>query len=142
MKTFVIYVDGHEQSTYQAEQCMKSLQKGFEGELFKGTTPATLSQYESKHNFPLIENARLEAFSKEDQDKYLTKKSCFYNHVRLWEKCIELDEPIVFAEHDAHCVREWDNIDFDEVLVLNVESAMTNKRGPIGPSELDRKSTV
>jgi len=137
MKTFIIYVKGHVESLNQASACMNSIKLGFDAELFEGTTPDTLSHYEEKYKFPLIENSRLAAFQKENKKRYLTKKSCFYNHVRIWEKSIELDSPVAFVEHDSHCIRAWDHKIFSEVLIMNVESAMTNSRGPIGPSELE-----
>jgi len=137
MRAFIIYVDGHNESLNQANACMNSIKSGFNAELFKGTTPDTLSLYEDKYNFPLIQNSRLSAFKKQNKKRYLTKKSCFYNHVRLWEKSIDLNEPVAFIEHDSHCIRAWDNKFFDEALILNIESSMTNARGPIGPTELE-----
>lgn len=33
---------------------------------------------------------------------------CFYSHVSLWIKCLEIDEPIVILEHDAIMVKHYD----------------------------------
>jgi GR25 family glycosyltransferase involved in LPS biosynthesis len=45
---------------------------------------------------------------------------CFYSHYQLWEKCIELDEPIMIFEDDVKFFRGWEPIDWDDVLVLSL----------------------
>lgn len=135
MKSFIIYVKGHAKSEEYAQACLSSMQKGFDVELFEGATADSFDYWEDYFKFPEINNARLLAFKSENLYKYQTKKSCVFNHARLWEKCIEIDEPICFIEQDSHCVRAWDNVDFDEVLILNAESALL-KRGDIGVNPL------
>ena len=121
MKSFVIYVKGHEQSERYALEALNSCNKnGFDAELLEGVTPDTINQYEQ---YPEIENGRATSFKREDTKKYLTKKSCFTNHVRVWNKCIELNQPVAFIEQDAYCVWGWDNTQFDEILILNFNSA-------------------
>ena len=121
MKSYIIYVKGHEKSEQYANACLKScLNSGFEAELLEGVTPDTIDQYDQ---YPEIEDGRATYFKKENTKKYLTKKSCFTNHVRVWEKCIELNEPVAFLEQDSYCVWNWDNIRFDELLILNIQSA-------------------
>jgi len=43
---------------------------------------------------------------------------CFDSHYRLWEKCVELDEPIMIFEDDARVIREYMPVEFDDVLSL------------------------
>jgi GR25 family glycosyltransferase involved in LPS biosynthesis len=45
-------------------------------------------------------------------------KGCFYSHYRLWEKCVELDEPIAVWEDDIVLSRAYTPIDFEDVLVI------------------------
>ncbi len=136
MKSFLIYVKGHAKSEQYAEACLQSMKGGFSVQLFEGATADTFQYWEDYFKFPEIHNGRLLAFQQEDVNRYKTKKACVYNHARLWEKCIELDEPICFIEQDSHCVRAWDNLDFDEVLILNATSALL-KRGDIGVNRLN-----
>ena len=42
---------------------------------------------------------------KEVKKNNLGFKGCFLSHYLLWEKCIELDEPIMILEHDALMIR-------------------------------------
>ena len=142
MKAFVITVRGHKQDELQSDICLRSLAEfdGWEPEQLYGYTAKDKDLFEDRWGFPMIENARLRAFEKEDKNRYLTKKACFYNHVRLWEKCIELDEPIAFIESDVVCIRPWEEPEWKEVLILNIEAAMSNERGPIGPTNEELES--
>lgn len=121
MKAFIIYVKGHEKSEQYAKASLKSCEgSGFDAELLEGVTPDTIDQHEQ---YPEIENGRATFFKREDTKKYLTKKSCFTNHIRVWKKCIELNEPVAFIEQDAYCIANWNNVIFDELLILNINSA-------------------
>lgn len=128
MKSFVIYVKGHKTSEKYARMCADSCKGKFDCELFEGVTPETLAKFEKRFDFPRMIPSRVDDMHKESQRLYTTKKSCFLNHVRLWEKCIEIDEPIAVIEHDSHCIRAWDNVKFDEVLVLNINSALFKQK--------------
>lgn len=43
---------------------------------------------------------------------------CFYSHYRLWQKCIELDEPIFIFEDDVIFEREYLPVTWDDVLLV------------------------
>lgn len=43
---------------------------------------------------------------------------CFYSHYSLWEKCVELNEPIMIFEDDVKLYRNFKPIDWEDVLVL------------------------
>jgi glycosyl transferase family 25 len=45
-------------------------------------------------------------------------KGCFYSHYRLWQKCVELNEPIIIWEDDIVLSRPYHPIDWEDVLVL------------------------
>ena len=34
-------------------------------------------------------------------------KGCWFSHWRLWQHCIDLDQPIVILEHDAYISGQW-----------------------------------
>jgi GR25 family glycosyltransferase involved in LPS biosynthesis len=124
MKSFVIYVKSSEKSRQYAEASLQSCWNNFEAELFEGVERATLQEWDDKlYNLSPIVNSRAVGHFLDTKERYETKKSCFLNHVRLWQKCVELNETIAIIEHDAHCVRSWDNIQFDELLILNITSA-------------------
>jgi len=45
-------------------------------------------------------------------------KGCFYSHYRLWQKCVELNSPIIIWEDDIVLSRSYIPIDWTDVLVL------------------------
>lgn len=45
-------------------------------------------------------------------------KGCFYSHYRLWQKCVELNEPIIIWEDDIVLRRPYLPIDWTDVLIL------------------------
>lgn len=121
MKAFLIFVKDHLGSTTQAAKALASCKDtGWDVEFMEGVTPLTVDKYDKWSHCP---GSRASNFFEQDDKKYKTKKSCFMNHIRVWEKCIELNEPVAFLEHDVGCVRDFVDTPFDEVLILNIESA-------------------
>ena len=125
MKTFIIYVEGHEKSKQYALNCLRSVKdQGYDARLFEGVTPDTLDQYQEHTNYEDLKGSRICDFKRENKNKYLTKKSCFTNHIRLWKTCVSLNEPIVVLEQDSHCVGRWSKtFQFEDILILNIDSA-------------------
>lgn len=122
MKGSIIYVKGHKSSEIQSEQCLESFQKyGWDVSLVEGVTPETLDDKE--WDVPCIKGGRLIGFRDKGERSYLTKKSCLTNHVRIWRKVIETNEPHAFIEQDAICISKYDHKYFDDVLILNIDYA-------------------
>ena len=135
MKAFIIYTP-HAKSIEYANVCLKSFQDytGWEPELFEGVTTDTLSLYENKYKIKTKEKSRAVDFWKHERVKYYIKKSCSLNHYRLFRKCVKLNEPIAIIEHDSHCIASWDNYVFNDVMVLNIISALKqDSLRPIAP---------
>lgn len=45
---------------------------------------------------------------------------CFYSHYALWEKCVELNEPIMIFEDDVKFFRGYSPVAFEDVLILSL----------------------
>ena len=45
-------------------------------------------------------------------------KGCFYSHYRLWQKCVELNEPIIIWEDDIVISRAYIPVEWEDVLIL------------------------
>lgn len=125
MKTFIIYMKGHSKSEIYAKKCLESCEDTFfKAELFEGTTPATLKN-SPINSITHRKNSRALAHYEKSKTHYKIKKSCFSNHVRLWKKCCELNEPIVVLEHDSYFIRNPKlELNFKDYLILNYESAV------------------
>jgi len=54
-------------------------------------------------------------------------KGCFMSHYLLWEKCIELQEPILIFEDDVIFYRGWHPVQWEGILILSLgKSAFLN----------------
>lgn len=123
MKAIVIYVENHKGSISQAKQCIKSCKRfGYDPMTLKGSTPDNMK---IDFPYPEVEDARVRIFKKENYKKYLAKKACFSNHIRIWKHVIKSNEEVLVLEHDAIAIKKWDNPKYDEALVLNMKSAMS-----------------
>ena len=121
MKAFVIHTH-HAKSVAYAEITMDSFAEhdGWEPELFLGYTPDTVPDFKVKPK------SRAAAFQRQGDPAFKYKKSCSLNHYRLFNRCVEIGEPIAVIEHDAMCKASWSDPDWDDVLVLNINSAISN----------------
>jgi GR25 family glycosyltransferase involved in LPS biosynthesis len=45
---------------------------------------------------------------------------CFYSHYSLWQKCVELNEPIMIFEDDVKFYRGYHPVEFQGVLILSL----------------------
>lgn len=121
MKVQITYINRPD-SIKQAKQSLASFtKKGWDAELLEGVTPATLNE----NDFPYqdMENGRLASFKVNEPKKYPVKKSCLFNNLKFCQKVIELDTPMVFAEHDALCISSPEEWQFEEFLFLAFEYA-------------------
>ena len=130
MKVFVVFVESVEASREHASKVIDSIQRfaNWEPELLPGVTPQTLHLYNAL--LPIVDQSpsRIQGFRQNVYQTYLTKQSCFYNHVRVWQRCLELMEPVAFVEHDSLCVRDWDDVEFEQILILCQVRAATKRR--------------
>jgi GR25 family glycosyltransferase involved in LPS biosynthesis len=45
-------------------------------------------------------------------------RGCFYSHYRLWQRCVELNEPVFIFEDDVMFERGWVPVDWQDVLMV------------------------
>lgn len=53
-----------------------------------------------------------------DVNLTIGEQGCFYSHYRMWQKCVELNEPITIWEDDIVLSRPYQSVEWDDVLVL------------------------
>jgi GR25 family glycosyltransferase involved in LPS biosynthesis len=99
MKAFIIRKPNDELSEKLADECSISL-KNF------GIEPFKFDGVYFNHD-EIISKKNLKFFEKMKQHRKesLGIKGCFLSHFLLWEKCLELNEPIMILEHDALMIR-------------------------------------
>lgn len=96
MRSFVIYLPNYTKSVDMANVVIESgKQHGWDLELFEGVDGALLGLEDFKINVNQS-NAKCR-----DMMSRAGVQGCFLSHWRLWNLCVELDEPIGIFEHDV-----------------------------------------
>jgi GR25 family glycosyltransferase involved in LPS biosynthesis len=128
MKTFIIHIKGNANSEKTAGWAYDScIENGYEPELFDAVTPKTLKEFDKKYNLTVLKPSHMydrQIGKNGSKHTYECKYSVFLSHYTLWNKCVELDEPIIILEHDALALRPWGDTKFDELLFLNMHSGL------------------
>jgi hypothetical protein len=110
-KTFVIALKEHDISLSQLNDCLASAkQHDWNIEVFWGVNGKTLSldSWKDIGVKPLLHKGSM---------KKLGMWGCFFSHFALWNKCVELNEPIIVLEHDAVIQSVWNPIEISESLI-------------------------
>ena len=120
MKTFIIHLSLIPQSASMARDVFNSLKKfGVDAEMFEGTYGHEATSLFEKENRTVhkifYQGKEIAGF--EDKSGH---KGCFHSHYRLWQKCCELNEPIMIFEDDVRIYRGYVPVEFEEVLILSV----------------------
>lgn len=126
MKTFIIHLSKIKPSLDSALVLRNKLNSfGMDAELFEGSYgDVVMKQYEQqnrKHHpwsFKHGPEHRLSADYIKQQQQNAGVIGCFDSHYRLWQKCCELQEPILVMEDDADAIRPYIPVEFDDVLIV------------------------
>lgn len=81
--------------------------------------PELFDDFVQRHHWTILERQKI---ANEDYGKMSRPGviGCFYSHYKLWEKCVELDEPIMIFEDDVKFYRGYYPVEFEDVLVLSL----------------------
>jgi hypothetical protein len=110
-KTFVIAIKGHPISEKQLQDCLDSADKfDWNVEVFWGVNGNSLTDDSWK------EIAVTPLLNKPTMNRKGTW-GCFFSHWMLWNRCLELNEPIIVLEHDAVIQETWRPIEINESMV-------------------------
>ena len=125
-KKFIITLVNLPQSMEAAEHCIESAKLHGEHHGLE-ITPAT-SKFEAedffiRHGFTWFHT---DYNFRKGKDP-LPEMGCFASHYRLWQRCVELDEPIIILEHDAVFRSSIPPLRFKHVILLSRPS-FTNGR--------------
>ena len=129
MKTFVIFVAEDERSRAYAAHTLRSLQqrRGWDPMLLPGVTPITLKLWKLIYPHFVRPGSRAESFKLQNNPAYAFKRSCWLNHMRVWQMAVDMDRPVAFIEHDSGCLADWDYPEFEDVLILNARPAVRQR---------------
>jgi GR25 family glycosyltransferase involved in LPS biosynthesis len=123
MKSFIIHLSKIESSLTTALNLKRQLEDfGMTAELFEGTygtDAVTMMEDEGRLLHPVGIKGPIDP-ANEKINKMMTPgvKGCFYSHFRLWQKCVELNEPIIIWEDDIVLKRPLIKVDWNDILVV------------------------
>ena len=110
-KTFVIAIKGHSVSEAQLNDCLSSAKKyNWSVDVFWGINGNTLTENSWKeiNVTPLLHKPTMNRKG---------TWGCFFSHWLLWNKCVELNEPIIVLEHDAVITEPWKPIEINDSMI-------------------------
>jgi len=123
MKSFIIHLSKIESSLTTALNLKSQLEEfNMSVELFEGTygnDAVKMMEDEDRKVHHLGIKGSIDP-NDEGINKMMSPgvKGCFYRHYRLWQKCVELNEPIIIWEDDIVLSRPFLKIDWQDVLVV------------------------
>jgi len=118
MRSFIISLSKIPSSKQSADQVFQKLTEfKLNPEFFEGT-------YGGDADLIFLNESRSLHYTHKDEPNIkLTSsgvKGCFHSHYRLWNKCIELNEPIMIFEDDVIFYRDYSPVEFNDILVLSI----------------------
>jgi glycosyl transferase family 25 len=128
MKSFIINLSKIESSATTATRLKNQLAEyGMESELFEGTygnKAVKMMEDEGRevHPWGIKGPPAVPHPVNPNIGNHLNpgEQGCFYSHYRLWQKCVELDEPIIIWEDDIILSRPYIPVEWEDVLVLAI----------------------
>jgi GR25 family glycosyltransferase involved in LPS biosynthesis len=110
-KTFVIAIKGHTVSETQLSQCIDSgTRYNWKINTFWGIDGRSITDdtWKNENIVPRLDKPTM--FRRGVQ-------GCFLSHWKLWNYCIELNEPIIILEHDAIIQDYWQSLEISDSII-------------------------
>lgn len=106
-KTFMIYNEYYPSTKANMLDSISTYDKSWNAQPYDGCAPDRLEEFEKRYNLPTTD--RYKKFV--NNQKYISKKCCFYSHYSLWNYCAENLDYIVIVENDVEASSSFpDNI--------------------------------
>jgi GR25 family glycosyltransferase involved in LPS biosynthesis len=110
-RTFVIALKNHPVSEKQLDDCLVSAAShGWHVEVSWGVDGRTITSdtWETEGLIPRLDKPTMAKPG---------VQGCFLSHWKLWNLCVELNEPIVILEHDSVIQQKWESITLDTSII-------------------------
>lgn len=124
MKAFIIHLSKIQESLRTATDMKKVLDSyGMESYLFEGSygneVKERYQQVGRRYHPWNFKGGPSHIFSDEFRDSHQNpgEMGCFDSHFRLWEKCVELNEPIMIFEDDVEFTRPYIPVEWKDILI-------------------------
>lgn len=128
MKSYIIYLPQFETSTEWANHALSTgLEQGWDIELFAGIDGRTVEGELWNTTGININQSNAKC---RDMMQRPGVRGCFLSHYTLWNRCIEVDQPIGIFEHDIEFCQPMPIVEFEHLLKL--EGFSLKKARPAG----------
>ena len=140
MKAFVITLFNDKYSVQSAENTLKTARQMNDDlhiEMVRAVTPDKIKDntysYPKEGETKTYEGMTLVGYKAKDVGK---KVACSLSHMHLWNKCVEMGEPIMILEHDAVFTRKFkldkllNAIEDGDIVMINDPRGAT-RRGTV-----------
>ena len=129
MKTYIIHLPNNPLSVQLANKAYEScIKHGYDAFLFNAKNHNDVELFFKSNNMKEIFSTVIDHYA---TYKFWIQKpgarGCAASHIYLWQKCVELQEPIVILEHDAMVLKPWPEIDWTHVLHLDYEGSIKRR---------------
>ena len=134
MKSYIIHLSKIPASLTTALNVKEQLDSyGMESELFEGSYGNEVSelfkqQGRTCHPWTFKGPNRLLSLDEKIGLSAPGVMGCFYSHYRLWQKCVELNEPIMVFEDDVIFTRPYIPVEWDDVLITVFGNAIKSAK--------------
>lgn len=119
MKGFIIYLPKYKDSVkYAVELKDRLIETGVDATLFEGTYGDETDEIFAKENRTL-QIIYYHDWKLDENEIRPGVKGCFHSHYRLWQKCVELDEPILIFEDDLELKKPFLPVEWEDVLIMS-----------------------
>jgi GR25 family glycosyltransferase involved in LPS biosynthesis len=87
-------------------------------ELRNWIRPELYDEFVERHFWKIIQRHPLDDWI--EKVKMPGVIGCFYSHLTLWRKCLELNEPIMIFEDDIKIYRNYEPVEWNDILILGL----------------------
>lgn len=119
-KSFIIHLSKIESSLQSSLELQQSLKlHNIDAELFEGSYGDSTKKDYIKSNRKYHHIGIKGFISEDERNKFWGipgEIGCFDSHYRLWQRCVDLNEPILIFEDDVTISRKFYNVNWEDVL--------------------------
>ena len=128
---YVITLEGHEYSEAKAQRCIDSAE--MEVQRFRAVDADRA--LEIMHRYKLrwtwtqsgVRHCPKTGLRQHPYGQLEPKVGCSMSHYLLWQRCVELDQPILILEHDAVFLRPLPEFEFNGICMINDPEGATHQ---------------
>ena len=120
IKSFIIHLPSIPASLETATIMLEKFKEfNMPAELFEGTIgPNAVKKFEQQGRTQYLKSLKGNPIKPGGKEGSPGVQGCFDSHYRLWQKCVDLKEPIIIWEDDIILSRPFTSVEWEDVLIV------------------------